>query len=110
MAERRPPPPFPTANDIAQAVVIAARLFDENPIAVVGEAARSRARILALEALAEAFPGARKTRLAELVGFAKPAAHGVVLRHARSATWWNEAHVDEIVGELVKDEYGEWAL
>lgn len=100
---------FPTADQIAIAVVTAAKVLGEDPEAVVHGAPGLRARHVAMDALAAAFPEARRTGLARCLGYKAPRAAQEAVVGARNSRWWNEMVADEIVGLLVADAYGEQA-
>jgi hypothetical protein len=102
-------PGFPSADQIALAIVTACRLTGENN--PIGTCLRqpSRARHIAFAALQVAFPDATQRTLARLCGYPTPAAGAANLFHARRARWWSEDPVDEVVGVLVDDSYGERA-
>jgi hypothetical protein len=103
---------FPTADQIAMALVTACRLTGDNPIAVVqGERGpRARARHVAFDALIEAFPDARKVGLAKCLGYSTPATAPSNLKIIfRKLKWWRDEWVDEVVGALVAEQYGEQA-
>lgn len=101
---------FPTADQIATAIVTACRLTDCNPVLTalgqeVGE--KSRGRHVALASLIEAFPEARKASLARCCGY-QPVSRSAAasnLTQFRRGKWWNEDWIDEIVGALVADQY-----
>lgn len=104
-------PTFPDANTIAQAVVMAAKLLEEDPERVAATlphaTGASRARHLAMAALREAFPEAQATTLFKCLGYAGNASAQLAM--ARKRTWWRDDLVDEIVGALVAPLYGEQA-
>lgn len=107
---------FPTADQIALAVVTACRLTgDAGPVQVVTGAGGPRARALAFAALREAFPEAVKKRLALKVGYRDSARSDVgvmacaALANCRIASWWRDELVDEVVGAIVAANYGEQA-
>ncbi len=81
---------FPSADDVAVAIVAAARSEGEDPIACAQGALGLRCRHYAMAVLQEAFPVARKIRLAFVVG----GAHG----HAYNPRpfWFNVADLNEI--------------
>jgi hypothetical protein len=103
---------FPTADQIAIAVVAASRLFGADPIKVVQGALskpgapipESRARPVATEALRLRFPDARKDGIFRCLGW--PAPHGaiVALRTAKTTKWWSDDLVDEVLGALIPDD------
>lgn len=99
---------FPTADEIALAVVTACRLTGDMPIATCLRQT-SRARPIALAALIEVFPEAKRQSLARLVGYETPQTGTTSLMMARKCKWWREEHVDEVVGVLVAGQYGERA-
>jgi hypothetical protein len=94
---------FPTADQIAQAVVAAARLQREDPIAAVRGAPGARCRAVAYEALRSAFADARRGGLARLVGFRDATSGAVAIASAKRCSWWSDDAVDEIVGMLLSD-------
>ncbi|WEX10317.1 hypothetical protein [Chelativorans sp. AA-79] len=101
---------FPTADQIATAIVTACRLTGSNPVLIAlgtegGE--KARGRHIALAALVEAFPDARRTGLARSCGYRTPASAVSNLTNFRKQSWWREAWVDEVVGELVSEQYAE---
>lgn len=102
---------FPTADQIATAIVMACRFTECNPIltALGTEAGeKARGRHLAMAALVEAFPEARHTGLARCCGYLKsPSSARSNLKIIRRGAWWSDEWVDEIVGALVADQYGE---
>lgn len=95
---------FPSADRIAVAIVMAARLHGEDPLSVASGVPGGRSRVLAYAALAEAWPQARKAGLSRCCAFISPATASAHLNNARKAKWWSEDHLDEIVGALVADE------
>lgn len=99
---------FPDAEAIACAIVEAARIYQEIPIAVARGNA-SRARHVAFAALIDAYPGVSRVGLARCLGYRNPKNGLAQVYLARRAQWWNEDHVDEVVGALVADLYGEQA-
>jgi hypothetical protein len=100
---------FPTADQIALAIVTACRLFGEDPVALCKGEYGIRARLIAYDALMTAFPDARRAGLGECLAFGTPrSAQGQVVT-SRKLKWWSEIAVDEIVGALVADQYGEQA-
>ena len=100
---------FPTADQIAIALVAAARALNEDPIAVARGVAGVRSRHVALGALVAAFPDARRVGLARCLGYPTPPSAQAAVIHAKKARWWNELLVDEIVGALVAEQYGDRA-
>lgn len=106
---------FPTADQIAIALVtacIAVGYGDPELIASKRQMGdRARARHVAFAALIDVFPDARKAGLARCCGYGTPdAAFGNLKNQFRGKSrWWNEDWVDEVVGALVADQYGERA-
>lgn len=102
---------FPSADQVAIAVVMACKFTDCNPaLTVLGSASgeQSRGRHLALAALLEAFPDARTVGLARCCGYLRSSGNARSnLKIIRKGAWWNEEWVDEIVGTLVADQYCE---
>lgn len=99
---------FPNADQIALAIVTACRITGDGPVATCLRQT-SRARHIAFVALCEVFPEAKKASLARLTGYPKPPHYDQLVRAARKAAWWNDAHVDEVVGALAAETYGEQA-
>ena len=56
-----------------------------------------------------AFPDAPKMSMARCCGFAHPRAGQSYVVQARKARWWSENMVDEVLGAVVADRYGERA-
>lgn len=97
---------FPTADQIALALVTACRLTGDNPLTTaLGQT--SRGRHVAFAALTVAFPDARRLSLARCVGYLKRETCQASVSMARKSRWWNEDWVDETVGALVAPIYGE---
>lgn len=94
---------FPSADQIAMAIVTACRITGDGPMATCMRQP-SRARNIAL---IEVFPDAKRQSLARCCGYAKPAAGTTTLSMAKKAAWWNDDHVDEVIGALLADEIGE---
>lgn len=105
----RPAAVFPSADQIALAIVAACRITGDGPMATCMRQP-SRARNIALAALIEVFPDATRQSPARCCGYAKPALGTTTLGMARKAAWWNEAHVEEVIGALTAWEYGERGL
>lgn len=99
---------FPSADHVALAIVTAARLVGEDPLEVVG-GGKSRARHLAMEALVMAFPDARRAGLGLCCGYPVPRAAQAGVFHARRTRWWRDELVDEVLGAVVAEQYGEQA-
>lgn len=99
---------FPTADHVAIAIVTAARLVGENPLEVVG-GGYSHARHIAMEALVIAFPDARRAGLGRCCGYPVPRAAQAGVFHAKRTRWWSDDLVDEVVGAVVAERYGEQA-
>ncbi|WP_109613521.1 hypothetical protein [Pseudaminobacter salicylatoxidans] len=96
---------FPTADQIAIAVVRACRLTGNDPIRTVSFSETSRGRFIAMAALLEAFPDARRIGLGQCLRFPTPRASQAAVITARKQKWWRDDWVDEIVGVLVSDQY-----
>lgn len=96
---------FPSADRIAVAIVMAARFHGDDPLSVASGGGGNRGRSLAYGALTEAFSDVMKAKVARWCGFPSQSAASAHLIHARRARWWNEDHVDEIVGALVEEDY-----
>ncbi len=100
---------FPSADRIAIALVTACRLAGGDPAAAARGLPEQRGRHVALAALLEAYPEARRASLARCCGYPAPRAGQAAVITARKSKWWNEIWVDETVGALVADQYGERA-
>jgi hypothetical protein len=100
---------FPTADQVALAIVVACRLAGTNPIlTAMGQVAHreSRGRHIAFAALIEVFPDARRMSIARCVGYRAIGSAMANLPTYRKTEWWNELWVDEVIGALVADQYG----
>lgn len=93
---------FPTADQVATAIVTAARLTGESPVACIAGEGGMHCRCFALEALKSVFPEARVAGLARCVGF-NPATYGGSMASAKIRSWWSDEFVDEVVGALVPE-------
>jgi len=119
MSPREPFDGFPTADDVARAIVAACRLTGEDPEAVArgvpGNPGRGKsglgpgARVLAMDALWTAFPVAGREGLARCVGFRNPRSGGASLSNARKRPGWREDWADDVLGAVVAPAYGERA-
>lgn len=90
-----------------------ARTAYQRALLLTGEtgASASRARLVALAAMRSAFRVARVKDLAVLIGFEEPVKAVSNLRKARTTNnWWRDEWVDDVVGALVADRYGDQAL
>lgn len=96
----------PTAEHVRTAVVAAARLTGEDPMAVFDGEGAPRARALAYAALAEVFPDQRMATTAVQMSYPSANHAAAALHSARATSWWNEAWLDDVVGALVADRYG----
>jgi len=90
---------FPSADAIALALVAAARFYDEDPLSIA-RGVRSRARLVAIAALKEAFPDASWAGLARCCGHPTPSVGQPCVQSARKCRWWRETHVAEVAGAL----------
>ncbi|BCH11993.1 hypothetical protein MesoLj131c_62510 [Mesorhizobium sp. 131-3-5] len=104
---------FPTADQIAFAIVMACRLAGTNPVlTALGQVAQreSRGRHIAFAALVDAFPDARRISIARCCGYGSGMGSAASnLPTYRKTAWWREAWIDEIVGAVVADQYGDQA-
>ncbi len=98
---------FPTADQIATAIVTACRVVgDGTPVMVATGGGGGRSRAVAFDALRRAFPDARRGGLARACGFPSAIDTSTVaarLAMARRASWWRDEYVDEVVGALLTD-------
>lgn len=99
---------FPTADQVAIAIVTACKLTGDMPISTCLRQ-QSRARNIAMQALMNVFPDARRQGLARCCGYPTPATGTTTLNMARKASWWREVWVDEVIGALAADQYGDQA-
>lgn len=99
---------YPTADQVALAIVEAARLHGDDALSIARGGAGSRGRVVAYAALCVAVDGVNKRAVGRCCGFrdAKGAASRALMQ-AQAAKWWSEEAVDEIVGQLVGDAYEE---
>jgi len=89
---------------------LAAEIFDRAlSAAVLAQPNVRRARHVAFEALSVLYPAYGNTRLGIRLGYSNPANAGAMVADAKYAFWWNDCHVDEVIGALVADQYGERA-
>lgn len=95
---------FPSADQVARAIVTANRLIGENAPMATCMRQKSRARNVALAALISVYPQPTQQCLSRLVGYPNSANGASTLIMARKSKWWNEDWVDEIVGELIGEE------
>lgn len=95
---------FPCADQIALALVAAARMHGEDPLDVARGIPGARSRVVAYDALRSVFPDARRAGMARLVGFRDGTAGAVAVAVAKRARWWRDEAVDEIVGQLLGGE------
>lgn len=91
---------FPNAGEVATAIVAAARLTGEDPVACIAGAPALRCRAIAFEALRLVFPDARVAGLGRCVGWQPSSTHGQIAS-AKSRSWWSDDAVDEVVGALI---------
>lgn len=94
---------FPTAHHIGFSLVEACKAIGGNPLLIAMRTEtsdRSRARHLAMQALIEVFPAARKTGLARCCGYPKPANWQPFLTAARRVAWWRDDVVYAIAEAL----------
>lgn len=103
---------FPTADQIALAIVMACQLTGTNAVlTALGQVSQreSRGRHIAFAALIEAYPEARRMGIARCCGYRNFASAASNLPTYQKTEWWREDLVDEVVGALVADKYGEQA-
>lgn len=93
---------FPTADEVATAIVAAARLTGEDPVACIAGAPALRCRAFAFEALRSVFPEARVAGLGRCVGWQPSSTHGQIAS-AKTRSWWSDDAVDEVVGALIDE-------
>ncbi|SFV31230.1 hypothetical protein SAMN05216456_1275 [Devosia crocina] len=101
---------LPTAEQIARAVVLASRAVGEDPESIFRNKGTSRARLIALASLREIFPKARYDQLGRMLNFASPKRAVNDLAEAQHGAAWRDDWIDEVVGGLVSQQYGERAL
>lgn len=86
---------YPSADQVARAVVAACRLTGDGPMATCMRQP-SRARNIAMQVLMDRFPDAKRQTLARLVGYPKPVAGTSTLAMARKSAWWRDEWVDDV--------------
>lgn len=91
---------FPTADQVATAIVAAARLTGEDPVGCIAGAPAMRCRAIAFEALRLVFPEARVPGLGRCVGW-RPTSTTTCIANAKIRSWWSDDAVDEVVGALI---------
>lgn len=96
---------IPTADQIALAIVEAAKVYGDDPLAIARGGGGNRGRVLAYVALTEAFPDVTKAKISRWCAFPAQSSASAHLIHARKAKWWNEDAIDEVVGALFAPEY-----
>lgn len=101
-------PVNPTLIEIAQTIVAAAALHDEDPLDIASGAMGSRARWLAFAALIEAFPAVDYRKIALLCGFTveqrrvNSRAEMASARAKGSWKWWIEADLRIVKAALAR--------
>lgn len=68
-----------------------------------------RARHVAFDALSVLYPDYGSIRLGIRLGYTDPSNASARVGMAKTGQWWDETHVDEVIGALVADQYGERA-
>ena len=98
------------ADEIALALIEACKLTGEDPLAAIASPQESlaygyRARMIALEALREAFPHCSKSGMARSLGLknhdGNTASMGLSNEKGRFGLEWPEMAIDEIIGSLL---------
>ncbi len=89
---------YPSADEIAVAVVAASKLHGDDPIDMIcNRWLRARARYVAMAALLEEFPDAPSGSIAKCIGFASfSSAKSNVERYARKTSWWRDGDVTAV--------------
>lgn len=100
---------LPSAQQFARAIVRAATALGEDGATLMERPGHSKARLVALAVLHDVSDGASYIGIARLLRFDNPTQASALLGNARRANWWSETLVDEIVGELVAENYGDRA-
>ena len=97
---------YPSADQVARAVVTAARLCDEDPIACVGGAHGLRSRYYVMRALHAVFPDVLQKKIASYVGVA-PSQVAEAVRRARKSElnlkWWNRRHLQQVIDAVKRE-------
>lgn len=97
-------PIFPTAHEIATAIIAAASLHQEDPIATLQGAHDRRGRYLAFAALIEAFPSVQRYKLAGFCGFGKSSTKASSnLTLARKWAWWRDSDLGTVKAALAAE-------
>lgn len=93
------PVSYPTAREVAVAIVTAARACDENPIETIGGKRCNQARWYAFAAMTGAFPDFGYAKIARWCGWHGKRAENAkyVLDHdARPAEWWRDDTLHQV--------------
>lgn len=101
--------PFPSSALVATAIETACRIFDEDPLALARGEMGIKARHVAMEALAIAFPDANRSQLGKALGYATPRNALPQVQSAKKSKWWRDELVDEVIGAVVAERYGDQA-
>lgn len=99
---------YATADQIAHAVVAAARLTGADPVGLYAvetgkHSAMARARAIAFVALCEALPSVRRKTIEHALGYAAGSCSNVHT-YRKTASWWREDWIDEVVGAILAPE------
>ncbi|MEK1928512.1 MAG: hypothetical protein AAAC47_01770 [Pararhizobium sp.] len=101
-------PTYPTADQVARAIVAACELTAENPL-MITEPSQLHARHYAFAALKKEFPNVQSVILARCVGYPQPRKGYAYSMSARHEHWWRDMITDDVLGALVADQYGDRA-
>ncbi|MGO8738596.1 hypothetical protein [Rhodoblastus sp.] len=100
---------FASADQVARALVAAAKLLGADPLgafartpAHISAIPIARTRYLAYDALRVALPSTNAEACARGVGFAQASTAANIWK-IRQAAWWRDAWVDEVVGAILGD-------
>lgn len=94
---------FPTAREIAVAVVTAARLHDDDPVLTIEGAMGVRGRWLAIAALIDRFPGVPPASIGLWCGIRGGVLVKGALKEKLRANWWNYAHAESVAKALAAE-------
>lgn len=101
-------PTYPTAREVAIAIVTAARIHDDDPVLTVEGATSHRGKWLAIAALQEAFPKTDRAWIASTcglpLGYRSEQAHAEIKQKRSSGRygtrWWSEADLNTVKSAL----------
>tara|TARA_R110002012_G_C11673164_1_gene613285 strand:+ start:2124 stop:2444 length:321 start_codon:yes stop_codon:yes gene_type:complete len=100
-----PLPARPTVDLAKRAVALALETMTD----VSADLQAIRAKHVAFAALSTLYPALSGTRIGLYLSYDKPSAAAAYVDSAKRRHWWNDTHVDHVIGALVGADYGERA-